>query len=174
MGPLFAQVHNILEDEYIESRLPENSPGYADYLLAARTYMFDDAHRATVAHDARLLNVFLLCVRYPRRLSWQKVAPYSQALAQISHILMPFPSSSAAVYRATEQIVPILQRGQAPVLNPQSCSGASSRRPHSIGSPVSMPSRSSLQHCSASRAVDAGREAALPRLRYPHSTSRVL
>lgn len=112
-GPLFAQVHNILEDEYIESRLPENSPGYADYLLAARTYMFDDAHCATVVHDASLLNVFLLCVRYPRRLSWQKVAPYSQALAQISHILMPFPSSSAAVYRATEQIVPILQRGQA-------------------------------------------------------------
>jgi Mg-chelatase subunit ChlD len=111
-GPLFAHIQNILEDEYIESRLPATSPGYADYLLAARSYMFDDAHRAMVPHDASLLNVVLLFVRRPQRLRWQDVAPYGQALAQISHILTPFPASSAAVYRATEHIVPIIQRHQ--------------------------------------------------------------
>jgi hypothetical protein len=111
-GQLFAHVHNILEDEYIESQLPRTSPGYAGYVHATRSYMFDDAHRSMVRQDHSLLNIFLLFVRYPKRIRWQEVGPFHDVLDQIRRILTPFPTSNLMVYQAAEQIVQLLEAHQ--------------------------------------------------------------
>lgn len=113
-GPLFGHLHNILEDEFIESRLPACAPGYVPYLLAARAYMFEDAHQANVQQDDSLLNTFLLMVRYPRRVQWEVAGPYRHELAQIRDVLTPFPDTPEAVFQATETIQAIFEQRPHP------------------------------------------------------------
>jgi hypothetical protein len=113
-GDLFFQIFNILDDEFIEMKIAEHSPGYRGYVEAARQYMFGDAHRRIVSKDESLLNTFLLFVRYPRILSWSEASAYGAELKKIQSVLTPFPQTEVQVYRAAGKIFPLFKRGHGP------------------------------------------------------------
>lgn len=113
-GDLFFQIFNVLDDEFVEMKIAEGSPGYRGYLQAARHYMFGDAHSRMVSKDESLLNTFLLFVRYPLILSWSPASVYSAELQKIRNILTPFPQTESKVYRAAKEIVPLFQHGKGP------------------------------------------------------------
>ena len=88
--------------------LAEQSQGYADYIRAAKEYLFGDAHVAIVGEDNSLLNALLLFVRYPRRMKWVNAERHAMDLEQVSHVLTPFPSDPYRVFEAVEKIYEIL------------------------------------------------------------------
>lgn len=122
-GQLFSQIHNIVEDEFIESRLAQISPGYVGYLQTAKAYMFGDVHKALVGEDCSLLNVFLLFVRYPKDLNWLSAAPYARELGQVKDILTPFPTSGLEVFQTVERIHELLEKSQNLRSLPESTAG---------------------------------------------------
>jgi uncharacterized protein YegL len=113
-GELFFSVFNLLDDEFIEMRLAEASPGYGDYLHAARRYMFGDAHRQLVHADRSLLGILVLFVRYPRVLKTADVRPWVEPLEHVRDALTPFPSSEDDVFRAAEQVFAYLVSAKGP------------------------------------------------------------
>ena len=109
---------NIIEDEYIEQRLGDEKPGYANFLEAAKRYSFGrydkELEKETDPEEKRdrfieLLNAFLYLVRYPARLTEETIEEYGEYLLQARNTLMPYPVCTEESYMAAEKIFDIFK-----------------------------------------------------------------
>lgn len=103
---------NIIEDERIERLCGEDKPGFANFLERAKYYYFDRLHE-TLSKDAalfaRIMNLFLAIVRYPKYLDENDVIEFGHYLIAIKKVLFPFPKTTEEALKAAEKIFEIMK-----------------------------------------------------------------
>lgn len=110
-------LENIIEDERIERICGEVKPGLANFLGAAKYYVFnkcfgaEEQERASQQPDhIRLINTILAYVRYPKSLLIRDVETFADELLEVKRILTPYPESTAESARAAEEIYKVIER----------------------------------------------------------------
>lgn len=105
-------IANILEDERVEQLTGESAPGLMDYVAEAKKYTFS----MNVPEDGKVteripsfLNALVKAVRFPSSLTDREVTEHYDALDRCRHILTPYPSSTAQILKATDDIVDVLK-----------------------------------------------------------------
>ena len=109
---------NVMEDERIERLCGEAMPGYANFLKAAKYYMFDLYRRKTARKDGgrkpdapvRLLNAILSLVRYPSALEEEDLEEFTDELYEVREVLLDYPVTSPGVTDAARAVYEIIRR----------------------------------------------------------------
>lgn len=127
---LIHNLHNILEDERIERLCGEETPGYANFLIATKYYTFDKYERDMTEHMkkqgrdindlplyAKAINAILHKVRYPHSLSEQDISDFGEMLVNVSHILRAYPESTAQTFDRAKEIYELIVDEYAKEIN---------------------------------------------------------
>ena len=87
---LYKNLSNLVEDEYIESRLPKTCPGYVNYISAVKDHYWEDMSEELTDVDepfGDLMGAILLYVRYPSSLSAPQKKRWANDLRIVEDIL---------------------------------------------------------------------------------------
>ena len=87
---LFKNVCNLVEDEYIESKLKDTCPGYVNYISAVKDHYWGDMGEELSDVDepfGDLMGALLLFVRYPKSLSAPQKKRWANDLRIVEKIL---------------------------------------------------------------------------------------
>ena len=87
---LFKNVCNLVEDEYIESKLKDTCPGYVNYISAVKDHYWGDKGEELSDVDepfGDLMGALLLFVRYPKSLSAPQKKRWANDLRIVEKIL---------------------------------------------------------------------------------------
>jgi len=114
---IIANLINIIEDERIERLCGEQMPGYANYLKAAKYYMFDlylqrkKEEGVTEEQEApvRLFNAIIALVRYPKALRQEDLEEYVDYLWKVREVILDYPKTPDEVSAAAEAIYDIIK-----------------------------------------------------------------
>ncbi len=114
MSQALHQLVNIIEDEMIERKLGEESPGLANFLKATKYYYFgrykDNSDKLPEDDVVRLFNAILAIVRYPAALRPEDAQVYTDELLEVREILTPYPQNTNESIAAARKILEVLRK----------------------------------------------------------------
>ena len=125
---IVANLVNILEDERIERLCGDRMPGYANFLKAAKYYMFDlylrrrkeEGVTVTLEAAVRLFNAIIALVRYPKALRQEDLEEFADYLWKVREIVLDFPETPGEVSTAAEAIYEVIREFFEKQMDPQS------------------------------------------------------
>lgn len=111
-------LHNIIEDERIETNIAKVFGGYVGYIERAKNYAFDVKYRENLnkidlsqSEDiVQLFNTFLYLVRYPKAMDEQVTNKFEKELRQIQKILTPYPETEEEVFKAVDEVYKVFEK----------------------------------------------------------------
>lgn len=108
---LLHSIWNIVEDERIERRCGEDTPGLANFLAMAKYYFFGrmNAESMPESRPERLLNTILAYVRYPSAMQDGDILEFSDILLSVRDILTPYPESNKDARDAARKIYELIK-----------------------------------------------------------------
>lgn len=111
-------LHNIIEDERIETNIAKVFGGYVGYIERAKNYAFDVKYRENLSKIdlsqsediVQLFNTFLYLVRYPKSMDEQVTNKFEKELRQIQKILTPYPETEEDVFKAVDGVYKVFEK----------------------------------------------------------------
>ena len=109
-------IANVLEDERIEILCGEHKPGFANFLEKVKAYLFGIYYKRVTEKELeekgslleKFFDMFLKIIRFPKYLDEDMFIKFYKYLVRIKEILVPYPTSTEAVYNAAEKIEKII------------------------------------------------------------------
>lgn len=104
-------LQNIIEDERIERRCGEETPGLAKFLASAKYHAFgsSDDKESVADRTCRFVNAVLALVRYPKLLTGSDIEDFGDLLLQVRDILTPYPASTAEAGDCAKRIADLIR-----------------------------------------------------------------
>ncbi len=112
-----AMLHNIIEDERIETLTGRERPGLANFLGCAKYYFFD-RHSSRMKKrtgkglpkTARLLNAIISMIRYPESMDETDAAEFADSLLEVRDIILPFPETCEGALEKARDIYAVIRK----------------------------------------------------------------
>ena len=112
-----AMLHNIIEDERIETLTGRERPGLANFLGCAKYYFFD-RHSSRMKKrtgkglpkTARLLNAIISMIRYPESMGETDAAEFADSLLEVRDIILPFPETCEGALEKARDIYAVIRK----------------------------------------------------------------
>ena len=110
-------LHNIIEDERIETLTGRERPGLANFLGCAKYYFFD-RHSSRMKKKteeglpktARLLNAIISMIRYPESMNLDDAAEFADTLLEVRDIILPFPETCEGTLEKARDIYAVIRK----------------------------------------------------------------
>lgn len=110
-------LENVLEDERIEAKESEFSPGYMGFLERTKYYYFDKMFRERMAKkpwdkltkSEKFFELFMRLIRYPKYMREEDLHELGDYLLKVKEILTPYPTCSEEVVTAAMKIADLIK-----------------------------------------------------------------
>ncbi len=114
---VIASLHNIIEDERIETLTGRERPGLANFLGCAKYYFFDrhssrmkQKSEEGLPKTARLLNAIVAMIRYPESMNLADAAEFADTLLEVRDIILPFPETCEGTLEKARDIYTVIRK----------------------------------------------------------------